>query len=74
MLFRSTTWRAKITQDTPPTYFLRATSYDHLRQYKPAAENYRLFLAAANGAYPDEEWKARHRLIAIDPDGGKKKK
>ncbi len=66
--------RAKITQDTPPTYFLRATSYDHLRQYKPAAENYRLFLAAANGAYPDEEWKARHRLIAIDPDGGKKKK
>ena len=66
--------RAKIIADTPATYFLRATSYDHLRQYKPAAENYRLFLAAANGAYPDEEWKARHRLIAIEPDGGKKKK
>jgi tetratricopeptide (TPR) repeat protein len=66
--------RTKITADTPATYFLRATSYDHLRQYKPAAENYRLFLAAANGAYPDEEWKARHRLIAIEPDGGKKKK
>jgi Flp pilus assembly protein TadD len=66
--------RAKVAPDTPPTYFLRATSYDHLRQYKLAAENYRLFLAAANGAYPDEEWKARHRLIAIEPDGGKKKK
>ena len=66
--------RAKVAPDTPPTYFLRATSYDHLRQYKLAAENYRLFLAAANGAYPDEEWKARHRLIAIDPDGGKRKK
>jgi tetratricopeptide (TPR) repeat protein len=66
--------RAKIAPDTPATYFLRATSYDHLQLYKPAAENYQLFLASANGAYPDEEWKARHRLIAIAPDGGKKKK
>lgn len=66
--------RAKVAADSPATYFLRATSYDHLQRYKPAAENYRLFLAAANGAYPDEEWKARHRLIAIEPDGGKKKK
>jgi tetratricopeptide (TPR) repeat protein len=66
--------RAKVTAETPSTYFLRATSYDHLQQYKPAAENYRLFLAAANGAYPDEEWKARHRLIAIAPDGGNKKR
>jgi tetratricopeptide (TPR) repeat protein len=65
--------RAQVAPDTPPTYFLRASSYDHLKLYKPAAENYRLFLAAANGAYPDEEWKARHRLIAIEPDGGKKK-
>jgi tetratricopeptide (TPR) repeat protein len=66
--------RAQVAKDTPATLFLRATSYDHLRQYKPAAENYRLFLAAANGAYPDEEWKARHRLIAIDPEEGKKKR
>jgi tetratricopeptide (TPR) repeat protein len=65
--------RAQVAPDTPPTYFLRASSYDHLKLYEPAAENYRLFLAAANGAYPDEEWKARHRLIAIEPDGGKKK-
>jgi tetratricopeptide (TPR) repeat protein len=66
--------RAQVAKDTPATLFLRATSYDHLQQYKPAAENYRLFLAAANGAYPDEEWKARHRLIAIEPEGGKKKR
>lgn len=66
--------RGKVAPETPPTYFLRATSYDHLKMYKPAAENYRLFLAAAKGAYPDEEWKARHRLIAIDPSGEKKQR
>ena len=59
--------RAKFLPDTPITYFLRATSYDHLRAKKEAAENYHLFLHAANGQYPDQEWQARHRLIAIEP-------
>ncbi len=59
--------RAKRLSENPGTYFLRATAYDHLRDYKQAAEFYRQFLAAANGRYPDEEWKARHRLIAIEP-------
>jgi len=59
--------RAKFLPDTPGTFFLRATAFDHLRQPKLAAENYHRFLEAANGRYPDEEWKARHRLIAIEP-------
>jgi protein-tyrosine phosphatase len=42
-------------------------AYDHLRDYKQAAENYHKFLEAARGAYPDQEWQARHRLIAIEP-------
>lgn len=66
--------RVKFVPESPGTYFLRATSYDNLKAYKEAAENYRRFLAAANGKFPDQEWQARHRLIAIDPDAEKKKK
>jgi tetratricopeptide (TPR) repeat protein len=58
--------RAKLLPELPIGYFLRATAYDHLRQYKPAAENYHRFLETATGNYPDQEWQARHRLIAIE--------
>jgi tetratricopeptide (TPR) repeat protein len=64
--------RAHYLPETPATYFLRATAYDNMRAYKEASENYRQFLAAANGKYPDQEWQARHRLIAIDPKARKK--
>lgn len=60
--------RAKLQPETPGTYFLRATAYDSLRMYKPAAENYKLFLAAAEGKFPDQEFQARHRLKAIQPE------
>ena len=60
--------RAKLQPETPATLFLRATAYDNLRMYKPAAANYKLFLAAADGKFPDQEFQARHRLKAILPD------
>jgi len=60
--------RAKLQPDTPATLFLRATAYDNLRMYKPAAENYKLFLKVAGGKFPDQEFQARHRLKAILPD------
>ncbi|MBV8053242.1 MAG: tetratricopeptide repeat protein [Acidobacteriaceae bacterium] len=59
--------RAKYLPEIPVSYFLRATAYDHLRDYKQAAVNYHKFLEVAQGAYPDQEWQARHRLIAIEP-------
>jgi tetratricopeptide (TPR) repeat protein len=59
--------RGKYLPEIPGSYFLRASAYDHLRDYKDAAENYRRFLDVAGGQYPDQEWQARHRLIAIDP-------
>jgi tetratricopeptide (TPR) repeat protein len=59
--------RAKCLPEIPITYFLRASAYDHLRDYKQAAANYHLFLNTANGKYPDQEWQAKHRLIAIEP-------
>src|SRR5258707_354068 len=48
-------------------FFLRASAYDHLRDYKQAALDYHHFLDVASGKYPDQEWQARHRLIAIEP-------
>jgi len=59
--------RAKFLAENPLTYFLRASAYDHLKNVKQAAANYRLFLDAASGKYPDQEWQAKHRLIALEP-------
>lgn len=60
--------RAKFLKETPGTLFLRATALDHLGEKDKAADCYREFLAAANGKFPDQEWQARHRLIAIQPN------
>jgi len=59
--------RAKLLEEIPIMYFLRATAYDHLLDVKQAVVNYRLFLQVANGKYPDQEWQAKHRLIALEP-------
>jgi tetratricopeptide (TPR) repeat protein len=60
--------RAKLLDENPATYFLRATAYDHLRMKKEAADYYRRFLQVANGKFSDQEWQARHRLVAIEPE------
>jgi len=57
--------RSKYLQETPATYFLWATAYDNLHHTKQAADYYKKFLAAANGQFPDQEWQAKHRLIAL---------
>lgn len=59
--------RAKLLPEIPITYFLRASAYDHLQNVKKAAANYQLFLQTANGKYPEQEWQAKHRLIALEP-------
>jgi Flp pilus assembly protein TadD len=64
--------RAKYLPEIPATYFLRATSYDNLKVKAKAIENYQRFLATDAGKMPDQEWQARHRLIAIDPDNANK--
>ena len=63
--------RARYAPETAATYFLRATTFDNLRDTKNAIENYHRFLDLADGKFPDQEWQARHRLIAIDPKAKK---
>jgi tetratricopeptide (TPR) repeat protein len=67
LVIRALDDRAKLLPEVSITYFMRGSAYDHLRDFKNAAANYRLFLNTANGKYPDQEWQAKHRLIAIAP-------
>jgi tetratricopeptide (TPR) repeat protein len=67
VIIRALDARAKLLPETPMTYFMRASAYDHLRDFKKAAANYHLFLNNTNGKYPDQEWQAKHRLITIEP-------
>ncbi|HEV2990685.1 MAG TPA: tetratricopeptide repeat protein [Candidatus Angelobacter sp.] len=67
LTLRALELRAKYLPEVPATYFMRATAYDSLNIRKLAAENYKLFLAASAGKFPDQEFQARHRLLAIEP-------
>ena len=67
LTLRALNARAKYLPENAYTYFLRATAFDNLKDFKQAAENYHQFLAASNGKYPEQEWQAKHRLIAIEP-------
>lgn len=59
--------RAQYLPENTGSLFLRATNLDHLQQIKAAAIMYRKFLAIAHGESPDNEWQAKHRLVALDP-------
>jgi Tfp pilus assembly protein PilF len=58
--------RATVAPNTAGSLFLLATAHDKLHQVKQASEAYRQFLAMANGKFPDQEWQAQHRLIALE--------
>ena len=57
--------RSKYLPETPVTYFLWATTCDNLHLSKQAQDYYHKFLTASNGKFPDQEWQARHRLVAL---------
>jgi tetratricopeptide (TPR) repeat protein len=58
--------RSKYAPENAASLFLWATAYDNLHQSKAAAEYYHRFLAAAGGKFPDQEWQAKHRLVALE--------
>jgi Tfp pilus assembly protein PilF len=63
--------RATVLPNSPAVLFLGATAHDSLHQRKQAIESYKAFLATAGGKFPDEEFKARHRLVALEHESGK---
>jgi tetratricopeptide (TPR) repeat protein len=68
LAIRALNGRTVLNADLPTIcYFVRASAYDHLHDYKNAALDYHHFLDVAGGKFPDQEWQATHRLIAIEP-------
>lgn len=59
------TARATVLPNSPSSLFLEATAHDTLHESKEASRAYRAFLSVANGKFPDQEFQARHRLIAL---------
>ena len=65
--------RAKFQPETPATYFMRATIFDHGQSYDRATDYYCQFLGAVSAdQFPDQQWQARHRLLAINKKATKK--
>jgi len=58
--------RATVLPNSPTSLFLQATALDTLHQSKEAAKAYRAFLALSGGKFPDQEFEAKHRLIALE--------
>jgi len=58
--------RSRLLPENPGSWFLRATSFDHMHQWKQAVESYHRFLDLAQGKFPDQEWQARQRLITLE--------
>jgi len=60
------TLRATVLPPSPSTLFLGATANDTLHQSTKAVDLYKQFLAAAHGAFPEQEAQARKRLAALE--------
>jgi len=58
--------RATVLPNTASSLFLEALAHDTLHETKDAVKAYRAFLAVAGGKFPDEEFQARHRLVALE--------
>jgi tetratricopeptide (TPR) repeat protein len=58
--------------ETTPDFFFRALAHDHLHQAKDALDNYNRFLAASKGAFPDQEFQARQRVLVLEKELGKR--
>ena len=59
--------RATVLPTSAPVLFLTAISHDKLHHFKLAVEAYKQFLEASKGTNPDEEFEARHRIVALAP-------
>ena len=58
--------RNSIAPPSASSLFLAAIAHDRLHHTKLSVDLYRQFLQAANGSYPNEEWEAKHRILALE--------
>ena len=65
IVLQALTIRASVLPQSPASLFLAATAHDSLHHVKQASDLYQQFLAASAGKYPDQEWEASHRLLAL---------
>jgi tetratricopeptide (TPR) repeat protein len=66
LVIHALTMRSRFVPDVPATYFLWATSYDTLNDKVAAITYYHHFLDSAGGKFPDQEWQARQRILALE--------
>ncbi len=57
--------------EKPANLYWRAVVLDKLHQPKPALASYQQFLAESQGKYPDQEFLARHRSIALEKEASR---
>ncbi len=62
---------AALHAEKPGHVYLRAIVLDKTQQKEDALESYRRFLSMSNGAFPDEEWKARQRAKLLEREVNK---
>ena len=65
LVLQALSTRAKFADENAGSNFLRAIAYDNLHQKDQAVEYYQKFLTVSAGKFPDQEWEAQHRLIAL---------
>lgn len=66
VVIHALTMRSQFLPEVPATYFLWATSYDTLNDRVAAVTYYHHFLESSGGKFPDQEWQARQRLLALE--------
>jgi len=66
LVIHALTMRSKFLPEVPATYFLWATSYDTLNDRVAAITYYHHFLESSGAKFPDQEWQARQRLLALE--------
>ena len=62
----------ELGDDAPAHDFFRAVILDRNKQYQPALDAYRRFLARSEGKFPEEEFKSRQRARIIEKELSKR--
>lgn len=62
----------ELGDDAPAHDFFRAIILDRNKQYQPALDAYRRFLARSENKFPDEEFKSRQRARIIEKELSKR--